>query len=221
MANIKKGILGGVSGKVGSVVGGSWKGRDYLRSLPTGDRQTNSVQQQLQQQKFKTVIDFVRPMLELVRVGFHAEAGRMSAYNAATSYIFKHALTGDADTGFSIDYSKALLAKGSLPGCAGLILASTEAGILNFNWRDNSAVAGASPSDVLYAAVYCPAKTNGVANLFLTRRDSTQATLELPDSWRGETVQVYVGFLTIAALGGSPGRNMVSESQYAGEMLIA
>ena len=34
MATIKKGILGGVSGKVGNVVGGNWKGVDYLRSLP-------------------------------------------------------------------------------------------------------------------------------------------------------------------------------------------
>ena len=34
MGKIKRGILGGVSGKVGSVVGASWKGVDYLRGLP-------------------------------------------------------------------------------------------------------------------------------------------------------------------------------------------
>lgn len=221
MANFKKGILGGFSGKVGNVVGGSWKGTDYLRSLPSGDRQTNSVQQQLQQQKFKAVIGFVRPMLELVRVGYHAEAGRVSAYNAATSYLFKNALVGDADTGYSIDYSKALLAKGTLPGCAGLSVTSAEACMLNFSWRDNSAVAGASASDVFYAAAYCPAKNNAVVSLYLTRRDSMQAALELPDAWQGETVQVFAGFTTLAALGGKPTRSTVSESQYAGEVLIA
>ena len=35
MGKIKKGILGGFSGKTGSVVGGSWKGIDYMRSLAT------------------------------------------------------------------------------------------------------------------------------------------------------------------------------------------
>jgi hypothetical protein len=34
MGTIKKGVLGGFSGKVGSVVGASWKGIDYIRSLP-------------------------------------------------------------------------------------------------------------------------------------------------------------------------------------------
>jgi hypothetical protein len=32
MASFQKGILGGFSGKVGTVVGGNWKGIDYMRS---------------------------------------------------------------------------------------------------------------------------------------------------------------------------------------------
>lgn len=35
MGTIKQGILGGFSGKVGNVVGASWKGIDYIRSLPS------------------------------------------------------------------------------------------------------------------------------------------------------------------------------------------
>ena len=34
MGKISQGILGGVSGKVGNVVGGSWKGIDYLKIMP-------------------------------------------------------------------------------------------------------------------------------------------------------------------------------------------
>ena len=32
MGTISKGILGGFSGKVGTVIGGNWKGIDYMRS---------------------------------------------------------------------------------------------------------------------------------------------------------------------------------------------
>ena len=32
MGTINKGILGGFSGKVGTVIGGTWKGIDYMRS---------------------------------------------------------------------------------------------------------------------------------------------------------------------------------------------
>ena len=35
MGVISQGILGGVSGKVGNVVGASWKGIDYLRIKPS------------------------------------------------------------------------------------------------------------------------------------------------------------------------------------------
>jgi len=34
MGTIKKGILGGFSGKVGTVIGGVWKGIEYMRSIP-------------------------------------------------------------------------------------------------------------------------------------------------------------------------------------------
>jgi hypothetical protein len=34
MGTIKQGILGGFSGKVGTVIGGSWKGISYMRSIP-------------------------------------------------------------------------------------------------------------------------------------------------------------------------------------------
>ena len=35
MGTIKQGILGGFSGKVGTVVGSSWKGISYMRGLAT------------------------------------------------------------------------------------------------------------------------------------------------------------------------------------------
>ena len=31
MGKIAQGILGGLSGKVGNIIGGSWKGIDYIR----------------------------------------------------------------------------------------------------------------------------------------------------------------------------------------------
>lgn len=42
MGKINQGILGGFSGKVGTVVGGSWKGTAYMRGLPTHYTATQS-----------------------------------------------------------------------------------------------------------------------------------------------------------------------------------
>jgi hypothetical protein len=59
MGRIKKGILGGFSGKVGSVVGASWKSIDYIRSLPASVRNPRTPAQVNQRSKFATVIKFL------------------------------------------------------------------------------------------------------------------------------------------------------------------
>ena len=45
MGIIKRGILGGVSNKVGNVVGSSWKGIATLRSLPLSVANPNTLAQ--------------------------------------------------------------------------------------------------------------------------------------------------------------------------------
>jgi len=52
MGTIKKGILGGFSGKVGTVVGSSWKGISYMRSLPLKVRNPRTLRQLDQRSKF-------------------------------------------------------------------------------------------------------------------------------------------------------------------------
>lgn len=45
MGTIKRGILGGFSGKVANVIGGSWKGIAYMRSQPLSVSQPNTTAQ--------------------------------------------------------------------------------------------------------------------------------------------------------------------------------
>lgn len=62
MARITKGILGGFSGKVGTVVGASWRGQDIIRSMPKPSSRKATGKQMLQQLKFKLVIGFLKPL---------------------------------------------------------------------------------------------------------------------------------------------------------------
>lgn len=48
MAQIKKGILGGFSGKVGTVVGANWRGKDIIRSLQKSNNKAPTDLQLLQ-----------------------------------------------------------------------------------------------------------------------------------------------------------------------------
>jgi hypothetical protein len=66
MGVIRNGILGGLSGKVGNVVGGNWKGISYLRALPSHVTQANSYAQLSARQKMSLVNRFLKTCVPLV-----------------------------------------------------------------------------------------------------------------------------------------------------------
>ena len=84
MGTFSKGILGGFSGKVGNVIGSTWKGIDYMRSKPGARTGTFSSAQKEQQAKFAIAIGFVSIMSALFMVSFR-DAIRKTGINSAFS----------------------------------------------------------------------------------------------------------------------------------------
>ncbi|MDR0422036.1 MAG: DUF6266 family protein [Proteiniphilum sp.] len=70
MGTIKKGILGGFSGKVGTVVGGSGQGRRALRSLPQHGNNPRTEGQVSQRTKFAITLSFLKPVTGFLRTGW-------------------------------------------------------------------------------------------------------------------------------------------------------
>ena len=118
MGKLKKGILGGFSGKVGNVVGASWKGIDYIRSLPASVKNPRTQGQVAQRTKFSTTMEFLRPLNQLINEGFRsASTGKLTAMNAAMSYNVKNAVKGELPD-FEMDFERVLFSRGSLVGAA-------------------------------------------------------------------------------------------------------
>lgn len=59
MAEIKKGILGGLTGKIGNIVGFQWRGRNFLRAKPQKHSQQATPAQQAQRDKLSLASSFV------------------------------------------------------------------------------------------------------------------------------------------------------------------
>jgi len=70
MGTIKKGILGGFSGRVGTVVGSSWKGISYMRSLPQKVKNPRTLLQMNQRTKFAVTLNYLKPLNGLLRTGW-------------------------------------------------------------------------------------------------------------------------------------------------------
>jgi len=107
MGTIKKGILGGFSGKVGTVVGASWKGIAYMRSLPQKVKNPRTLGQRMQRSKFALTLALLQPMTAFLRTGWKLYAHKQSPFNAAMSYAINNAVTGTYPD-YDIDPSKVL-----------------------------------------------------------------------------------------------------------------
>jgi uncharacterized protein DUF6266 len=194
MGRISKGILGGFSGTVGTVVGGNWKGISYMRSQSDARRTTFTQPQLDQQAKFSVATKFLQTMNALLEVSFRNFAVRMTGINSALSYTLKHAITG-AYPAFAIDYSMALVSRGDLPNASGPTASATVAGKVTFSWADNSGNGKAAANDKAIFAVYCAAKNQCIYTTAGPARSAGTGLFDVP-VFSGQQVQTFIGFIS-------------------------
>lgn len=82
MATFKQGILGGFSGKVGGVIGSSWKGIDTMRSQPSSVTNPRTNAQVSNRTRFKSVSQLAAAMLTTIVKPLNDRfAQKMSGFN--------------------------------------------------------------------------------------------------------------------------------------------
>ncbi len=193
MGIITKGILGGFSGTVGTVIGGSWKGIDYMRSQPSR-RSASSTQRQLEQRmKFGMIAKFQSAMNNLLNESFRSYAVRMTGANSALSYNIRNAISGTYPD-YEIDYSLALVSRGDLPNALNPAAAVSAGVDIAFEWTNNAGTGKAANDDVAVLVVYCPAKQACVWAESGERQDQS-ATITV-NGFAGEVVETWIAFFS-------------------------
>ncbi len=213
MGTISKGILGGFSGTVGTVIGGSWKGIDYMRSQPSKRSNTLTPAQMDQRLKFSLVIKFIQTMAGLVMLSFRNYAVKMTGTNNAVSYNLKNAVTGVAPN-FTIDYSLVLISRGDLPNALTPAAApGSQAGKVTFTWGNNAGVGKSKGDDKALLVVHCPARNQTVYTTGSAARSALTETLDV-STFSGQTVETYMGFIS------ADGKD-IATSIYTGHVAVA
>ncbi len=211
MGTISKGILGGFSGKVGNVIGGNWKGIDYMRSKASRRNFKPTLRQLEQQVKFGLAIRFMQTMSSLVEISFGNFAVRKTGINSAVSYTLKNAITGVYPT-FSIAYANVLISRGDLPNVLAPTATPGAASLLTWNWTNNSGVGIARATDKALLVAFCPAFNQCVYTTGSAARSALTDSLDL-GGFRGQDVQTWIGFIS------EDGQNVAS-SVYTGMVTI-
>lgn len=193
MATFVNGILGGFSGKVGTVIGSYWNGIEYMRSRAAHVSQPNTPAQLEQRARFALVGKFIRPLIPFLRVSYKSMAVNKSAFNAAMAHTLENAVTGTYPE-LSIDFTKVLVSQGLLLGAESASAVSTTANTINFTWNDNSEDYGANPTDKVVLVVYCPALQKFITSIGTAMRTEGSQTMTLPTVFSTQEVQTYIGF---------------------------
>jgi hypothetical protein len=213
MAKIKESVIGVLSGKIGQVVGATWKGISILKVLAGSVANPQTDAQMTQRQKWSVTMRFIQPLSEFLQVGFKSYAIKMTGINAAMGYNIRNALTGTYPN-IAIDYPNALVSRGNLAGALNQVASSTVAGTVKFDWEDNSGEIGASANDKTLLVVYNPSQNQAVTVSELAERADGTQTVTVPDSFAGDLVECYIAFITVDG-------QVVSNSAFAGAVTVA
>jgi Family of unknown function (DUF6266) len=212
MGTISKGILGGFSGKVGNVVGGNWKGIDYMRSK-AARRNFKPTQPQLEQQlKFALAVRFIQTFTALVEMSFGDFAVRKTGFNSAVSYTLKNAVTGTYPV-FNIQFADVLVSRGDLPNVLAPAVTVAAGSLVTWAWTDNSGVGIARPTDKALLVVHCPALNQSIYTTGSALRSALTDSLNLA-SFSGQDVHCWIGFIS------EDGQNVAS-SLYNGMITVS
>ena len=195
MGKISQGILGGLSGKVGNVVGGNWKGIDYLRIKPSKVANPRTEGQVNQRNKFTASLEFLQPNIDFVKVGYKNFAVKRSEFNAAMSYVLNNAITGVAPD-FEVLYSDALLSRGNLATPSDALFDLSNQGEVGFTWSDNSAGGNANATDKAMLLAYNPMKRESAFILEGESRSVGSQTLPIPSSYSGDDLHIFMAFIS-------------------------
>jgi len=218
MGRLKKGINGPVSGKVGNVVGSSWNGIDYIKSLPK--RRKEPTENELKNRyRFGLSQAWLSPLLVFVRQGFKGYTETYEGFAAAKSYLLKNAMEGE---GFESRVNPALVkvSHGNLPLSEDIRFEKISDSELLFTWNPGRVAGGYADDQVMLLAYNVENKddaNSGVAYYTLTgqfRKAGSDVLSIAPDSYNpGKIYHIYIAFSAFD-------RSSQSDSVYLGTVKI-
>lgn len=189
MGKIKTGILGGFQGKVGTVIGSTWRGESIMRALPKTAAKAPTESQRIQRLKFKAVSEFLNPLRSTLSTYFGNDTGVKSKYNMATSYHITNAVE-ITEAGTQILYPRVLVAKGTLFGFQNLTTTQSETAI-TLNWEDNTVFGNAKAEDTVNVVCFIEEVNTFYVFESIANREGLTASVTLPQNFLGYNVEVY------------------------------
>lgn len=195
MAQIKDGLFGGFSGKIGNVVGCKGKNGFYVRSLPSHVSNPRTEQQQAQRRKFSLAMQLARTLTPFLHISYREFAGAKKPFHAAVSSFIQNAVV-QVEADYAIDFNKVLVSRGSLNTIRkGQVF--REKNEVVYTWEDNSGEGNATTTDVTLLLAFNRTRWMAVYSDAAAQRCDGKAKLNIPVDWIDDSLVVYLGFRSL------------------------
>ena len=221
------GLVGGVTGKIGNIIGYYRRGKYLARAYNPNTTNVRSRLQQRQRARWITLMELLRPVIELLRIGFHYDTPGYELPNAMKKNMPFVTNSNPIDT--EITFTDIQLSEGKFGGWAiqGAITSqngAAEIGITKVEgWEtDLPTDYGMGGDATLKIGVYNTVQKKWKSFSEMYDSITDKVTVNLPNDWVGEKCHFY-GFIAcppIRVLGeGIP--DYCSNTLYLGEATIA
>ena len=210
MAKLDMGILGGFSGRVGTVVGYYRRGAWFVRAYQPHIKDRKSAAQLEQRNRFKAMIQFASPATPVLRVGLRQVAADWqitegNAFLKINKDCFPRESRNSRNTrdtrdsrdsrntrnsrdsrnSSAIDYPSLQFSRGSYAAPQALQYAVDERGVFAVRWS----AAGGRLADRIHIYIYSPAAGHGLAAA--AERGQRGVQVLLPEGFAGDELQVW------------------------------
>ncbi|GGG88408.1 hypothetical protein GCM10007415_23050 [Parapedobacter pyrenivorans] len=212
MAKFINGAIGTFSGKVGSIIGSSWRNIHYMRGLPKKRTKPFSEAQLAQQQRFGLMGKFLLPLKGLFEIGLaNLDDGEATLFNQAMGMNLP-AVTGSYPE-FTIDYGKVQFSKGGLLKPRGVTL-TAGAQEVTVAWRPGVTPFNGHADDDVYLLLYDRELEVFYTTDEVVQRSVGEAVVPIDDDTVGHDAEVWL--FCVSRDGAS-----ISETVYGGSVLWA
>ena len=205
MAKLRSGILGGISGTVGNVVGGRWRGIDYIRTKPASVKNPNTEAQRKQRMKFRLVMSLLKKIRPLINTGFRNAPANQTPMNRAMSLNLGQAITGEYPD-LEINPENLVFSDGDLSSGINPVMDASETGKVTLTWLNSSESGNAADQDGAVALLYNIDRSEVVFKMNGASREDETLEITIPQSWEGNDIAGYLAFRSETDRSVSPNR---------------
>ena len=210
MAKIKSGILGPLSGKLGPIIGSTWKGIPCVKEVSKKPKRESSPAQLASRKKLKFINNYLVPFHQYLTVGFANDAPQRTEISAAISRNYHDAFPWENDE-IKVELAKFRISIGSLRMVSDFYATASEQ-VVNFSWKENYGK-GAKFNDQLMIVLYSPEGEIADGCTGGPSRAHKEWQLKYDSELAGKLVHVFVSVTSV-------NRKLIADSMYFGTLQL-